>query len=312
MPYNNIISRANKAALIPLPIIGEIIKGVVTSSFVMKLARRLPDMPTGAVRMPVTSLLPIAYFVAGDTGLKETTEVNWRAVWLNAEEIACIVPISSAVLDDQNYNIWDECKPLIVEAIGATFDGAVLFGTAAPAAWPLDVAAAATAAGNNFAFPTGPDLYDDVLGPGGMFSLVEADGYMINGSVAEVPFKSQLRGLRAATGELIFSPSVQQAGAYVLDTSPIEFVDNGSWVGATGHLISGDWRQLVYSLRQDITWKLLDQAVIQDAAGNIVYNLAQQDMVAIRVIMRIAWNVPNPVNRLQPGLAARYPFGLLT
>ena len=76
-------------------------------------------------------------------------------------------------------------------------------------------------------------------------------------------------------------------------------------------LISGDWTQLVYAMRQDITYKVLDQAVIQDAAGNIVYNLAQQDMVAMRCVMRLGWNVPNPINQIQPTEASRYPFALL-
>ena len=47
-------------------------------------------------------------------------------------------------------------------------------------------------------------------------------------------------------------------------------------------------QQLVYSIRQDITVKILDQGVIQDPeTKDIVYNLAQQDMIALRVVMRL-------------------------
>jgi len=76
-------------------------------------------------------------------------------------------------------------------------------------------------------------------------------------------------------------------------------------------MILGEWDKLVWSLRQDITYDLFDQAVIQDATGAIVYNLAQQDMVALRAVMRIGWQVPNPINRLETTAADRYPFAAL-
>ena len=76
-------------------------------------------------------------------------------------------------------------------------------------------------------------------------------------------------------------------------------------------MILGEWDKLVWSLRQDITYDIFDQAVIQDATGAIVYNLAQQDMVALRAVMRIGWQVPNPINRLQETEANRYPFAAL-
>jgi hypothetical protein len=69
--------------------------------------------------------------------------------------------------------------------------------------------------------------------------------------------------------------------------------------------------QFVVGVRQDITWKLLDQAVIQDNTGAIVYNLAQQDMVAMRMTMRVGWQVANTINYDQPVEASRYPAGVL-
>ena len=71
----------------------EILKTVAQTNPLMQLARRLPDMPTSRTRMPVMSALASAYFVSGDTGLKQTTEVQWASRYIDAEEIAALVPI---------------------------------------------------------------------------------------------------------------------------------------------------------------------------------------------------------------------------
>ena len=44
--------------------------------------------------------------------------------------------------------------------------------------------------------------------------------------------------------------------------------------------------------------------------GEIVYNLAQDDMVALRVVMRLGWEIPNPVNALDE-TETRFPFASL-
>jgi len=105
---------------------------------------------------------------------------------------------------------------------------------------------------------------------------------------------------------------MQETTRYELDGVPVEFPLNGAIDPEQSLLISGDFSQLVWAVRQDISYKILDQAVIQDADGKIIYNLAQQDMVALRAVMRIGWELPNPVNRVNPDDNTRYPFAVLT
>jgi len=310
-----LIDRTGAEALIPEDASKEIVQGVPVYSTIMQLATKAPNMPRNQRRIPVLSTLPTAYFVNGDTGLKQTSSQAWANKFFDAEELAVIIPIPEAVLDDVDYDIWGEVKPRIMEALGIAFDQAVLFGTNAPASWPTNVLTSATAAGNVVALGTGADLYDDLLGEDGVISLIEQDGYMATGHIAATIMRGRYRGLRDMLGNPIFKPlvkeGVQGATRYELDGSEVLFPKNGAILTGQALQFSGDFRQLVYAMRQDITYKILTEAVIQDGTGAIVYNLAQQDMVALRAVMRLAWQVPNPINRINP-TATRYPIGVLT
>lgn len=307
---NNKIDRSGAEALIPEDASREIIQGIPKYSAIMQLATKAPNMSRKQRRVPVLSTLPTAYFVDGDTGLKQTSEQAWGNKYFNAEELAVIIPIPEAVLDDVDYDIWGEVKPRIMEAMGVAFDQAVLFGTNAPSSWPTNILAAATAAGKVVTLGTGTDLYDDLLGENGVISMVEESGYMATGHVGAMNMRGKYRSLRATDGTPIFKTSVQGSTSYELDGAPIFFPENGSMDPSQALQFSGNFKQIVYAMRQDITYKILDQAVIQDATGKIVYNLAQQDMVALRAVIRLAWQVPNPINRLDPS-ANRYPIAAL-
>ena len=311
MPYNSQISRSDAEALIPEDVQREIVQGVVEQSTVLRLGKKLANMTRNQRRMPVLSLFPTGYFVTGDSGLKKTTDIQWENKYINAEEIAVIAPIPEAVLDDVDYDIWGELKPQIVAEFGRVFDAAVMFGDNAPTDWPTDLLAGAVAAGNDVTLGTGADLYTDLMEEDGVIAALESDGFMSSGAVAGLSMRAKLRGVRDADGGLIFQRSMQEKAGYTLDGEPIYFPRNGSWDSTQAHLIAGDWTKLVYSIRQDITYKILTEAVIQDASGNIVYNLAQQDMVALRAVMRLGWQVPNPINRIQETEANRYPFAAL-
>ena len=312
MPFGNIIDRNAAGALIPAETAAKVFTGVTETSAVMKLATRAQDMPTNVTIQPVLSSLPIAYFVNGDTGLKQTTDMAWGSVNFVAEEIAAIVPIPESVLSDSQYPIWEQVRPKMEEALGLAFDNAVLYGVNRPTTWPQAIVTAATAAGHSIALPAFADLYDALLSDGGLISLVEQDGFAVTGHLAPLRTKARLRSVRDGNGNPIFRTGMQGKSGYELDGEPCIFPRNGLMNAANTIDVAGDWQQLLYCFRQDLTWKLLTEAVIQDNAGNIVFNLAQQDMVALRVVMRVAWQLPNPVNRVNPNPATRYPFAILT
>lgn len=294
-----ITSRADAEALIQEQLISTIQQDAPKQSIFMQLARKLPNMTSKQTRIPVLDMLPMAYWVNGDTGFKGTTNQAWDNVFLTAEELAVIVPIPEAVVDDASFDIMGEIQPRVMEAIGQRVDSATIFGVNKPASWRADILTTARQAGNNVAPGTSPKYYDLIMGEGGVIGKVEESGRMVTGAVASMSMRSKLRGIKDNDGRPIFKSDMQGATQYALDGAPMYFPQNGSFDQKRAQLIVGDFSQAVYAIRQDVTVKILDQGVIQDPeTKQIIYNLAQQDMIALRVVFRMGWALPNPATRM--------------
>ena len=311
MPYNNTISRSEASALIPEEVAKEIVTHLPSQSAALTMFRSVP-MGRAQQRIPAESALAVAYWVAGDTGLKQTSEMNWANLYLNAEELAVIVTIAEAVLDDAAFDIWAAVRPNLVEAIGRALDAAVFLGTNKPASWPTAIVPGAVAAGNTATEGMTADKGGIMGDLSAVFATVEADGFDVNGVIANRTIKGKLRNARATTGEaLADAPPSNGTEAYGV---PVTYPMRGLWPTGAGAVeaIAGDFTQGILGVRQDITFKVLDQAVIQDGTGAIQFNLAQQDMIALRVTARFAFQVPNPLTYDQANPASRYPFGVLS
>ena len=306
-----IIDRTGADSLIPEERAREIIQGVVTQSAVLQRGRKLPNMSSKTYKMPVLDMLPIAYFVDGDTGTKKTTKQAWDKKVITAEEIAVIVPIPEAVLDDSDYDIWGEVRPRIVEAFGKVIDGAILFDVNKPTTWRDGIVTTATKANFVVTLADGDNLYDKIMSEDGVISKVEESGYFVNGHMADISMRAKLRGLKDTTGQPIFKSDMQNGTTYSLDGSPMTFPNNGAFDRSKALMISGDYNQLVYAIRQDITFKRFTEGVVQNTDGTIAYNLMQNDMVALRAVMRLGWEIPNPINSVQSDKTKRCPFAIL-
>lgn len=307
----SIIDRSGAESLIPTQESNKIIQGAITQSAVLSRGRRLANMTSRQYKMPVLDMLPIAYFVNGDTGQKQTTKQQWDKKYITAEEIAVIVPIPEAVLDDSEYDIWAEVRPRITEAFGKVIDSAILFGVNKPTSWRNDVVATATAAGAIVTLGSADNLYDKIMSEDGVIAKVENCGYFVNGHMADISMRAKLRGLKNTNGDPLFKSDLQGSTQYALDGSPMVFPNNGAFDKSKALMISGDFSQLVYSIRQDITFKLFTEGVVQNTDGSIAYNLMQNDMVALRAVMRLGWEIPNPINSVEKNKEKRCPFAVM-
>jgi HK97 family phage major capsid protein len=294
-----VISRTDVDSLIETQVANEIFEGVIKDSKALSMFRRLPNMTSDKTKLRVLDSLPVAYFVDESTnnGRKNTTKMAWDKKFINAAELAVIVPIKENVLNDSSIDIWAEVRPRIVEAFAKKIDNAMFFGVDKPSDWRAGLVPSVITAGAEVN-ETGK-LYSDI---NDVMTKVEESGYEVNGILGGVGLKGKFRMMTDTTGQPLNTTEIGSVRR--------EFMDNGVWDKTKSTLIAGDFSQAVYAIRQDVTYKILDQAVIQDTDGSILYNLAQDDMVALRVVMRLGWEIPNPVNALNE-TETRFPFASL-
>lgn len=296
------ITKQNAEALFSEDLIAEIIQGVVKQSAALSMFRQLPNMTSNVMRMRVLDALPMAYWVdeGANNGRKNLTEAAWDNKFIVPAELAVIVPIKENVLDDASIDIWGEIRPRLVEAIGKKIDQAIFVGIDKPAAWRADLLSSIAQAGA-FVPQGSATLYSAI---NDAMTKVEESGYNPTGIVGGVDVKGKFRMMLDTAGQPIKGTEI--------DSLPKAYIDNGAWDKSKAQMIIGDFTQAVYAIRQDITYKVLDQAVIQDpSTGSIKYNLAQEDMVALRVVMRLGWEIPNPITALQPDETVRFPFAAI-
>lgn len=305
MPYNSLIDRSAADALIPTEYATEIVKATVQQSAALQLCRRA-TMQRGQQRMPVLSVLPASYWVDGDTGLKQTTSESWSGIYLNSEEIASITPVPESVIADSSFDIWNEVKEAVGQSIAQLIDQAVFSGVQKPASWPEALIPTAVAAGNVLtadSLPAEGGLVNDLAN---LLGVVEADGFEPSGYAASRALKPLLRSTRATTGEPLLGDQFTLDNVW---STPIAYAVAGTM--GTSLALAGDWSCAILGVRQDLTYKILDQAIFQDDTGKITLNLAQQDALGLRVTMRIALAVGTPATLIDSVSGPTYPFAVL-
>ena len=149
------------------------------------------------------------------------------------------------------------------------------------------------------------------MGTNGLIAKVESSGTLPNLALGAVPMRAQLRELVDADKRPLFKTDMQGSTRYALDGIPMIFPMNGAFDATKALIIMGDFSKLVYSIRQDLTFKILTEATIVDpSTKTVIYNLAQQDMVALRCVMRLGWEILDPITAYTQDENQKFPFAV--
>ena len=322
---SDFISREDALSLIRQQPANEIWQAAAQTSAALRSFRRV-NMGTRIINYPVLGAIPTASFVSGEdandvTAQKPTTSMKWGNRNLTAEELGGIVVIPENVIDDasSDFDLWAEVRPRIAEAIGGAIDAAVFFGTNAPASWPDGLVPAAIAAGNTVtegdSIPEGAGAANDLAADiNATLGMVEEDGFDPAAIFARRSLRPRVRGLRDSNNSPIYVTSLDQAGRNVPSVygSTLEYVTNGGWDDSVATLLAGDPNYAVLGIRQDLTFKFLDQAAV--TIDGTLTSLAEYDLLGLRFKMRVAFQTAESLtseNPLASGSGRAYPFAVL-
>lgn len=303
--YNDILSRSDNGAIeVPEQVAAQVISAANGESVVLQLARKV-RMPSRSYRQPVLSVLPDAYWVNGDTGMKQTTKAQWSDAVITAEPLAALVVVPDDFIQDSTVPIWSELQPLMSQAMGRAIDQAALWGVNKPASWSQSVYQQAAAAGNYVELGQGGTGKTDIEYDIAQMGLQLAnDGFQLRQVATEPGFRWKLASQRTSAGEPVYTNLAGSTG--------LEFVEstNGAW-NPEVKAIGGDWSNAIVGIRTDMTFTLHTDAVITDDDGKVVFNAMQQDSTVGRFVMRVGFVVANPATHNSTVASARSPFSLL-
>ena len=295
--------------LIPTEVQSAVIQAVTESSVALQLAQTQP-MPMAAATIPVLGSFPTAGWI-GTGDRKPITQMNWTAEHIKAEEIAATIDVPTVYIDDAGFPLWESIQPRMVEALALALDEAVLFGTGAPASFPVGgVFANSTAV----ALPAAPE--NDIAGLfNAALATVEAQGMDPTGHAADVVTRSLLRGARTTTGEPLYVPSIVGNMPDTVYGLPINWSRGGAFDTTKAIDLTGDWSCLRIGIRQDVQVDQSAEAVLADSTGKVIVSAFQDDKIIMRIHARFGCVIGKPVTHKAPAGAipwAHIPPGLVS
>jgi HK97 family phage major capsid protein len=270
--------------------IAETMYGVARREFLY-----LPFTGPGNSRKIPTLASSVTVFWTDESAVKGGTNPTFGIVTQTLKKLAAIVPLTEELIEDSAVNITQLVAQLFAEAVAKEEDTQFFMGTGSPWTGLLNngsINIVNLGAGEGFADVTADDLLDMIdETPAG--ALAGAKFYLHRHML------SVIRKLKDVTsGQYIYQrpgeglPGTIWDYPYVL----VEAFPTNTTTGLNKPLLGFGNLKLaaVFGDKQQIRVKLLDQATITDGDGSTVINLAEQDMIALRMEERVGYVVAIP------------------
>jgi HK97 family phage major capsid protein len=278
--------------LIPTELMTEVLRIAQTFGLARSSMRYLPFSGPGNERkIPVLGSSVKVEWV-NEKGKKPASQPSFGLVTQTLKALAGTCLFTEEILEDSAINLTTLVAELFVEAVAKEEDIQFFTGTGLP--WTgvlnngqVNIAYQAVAGVANL-------TADDLLGmidatPSG--ALAGAKFYM-NRTVLSV-----IRKLKGVDGQYIYQNPGQGQPATIWDYPVVtsDAFPTASAVSGTPYILFGNLQLgCIFGDKQQMRTKLLDQATLTDSDGQTEINLAEQDMLALRIVERVGYVVALP------------------
>jgi HK97 family phage major capsid protein len=261
------------------------------------LARRdmlyLPFSGPGNSRQIPTLGTSVKVFWTGEGVKKTSTQPKFELVTQTLKKLAAIVPMTEEILEDSAINLTQLLGMLFAEAIAKEEDLQFFAGIGAPWTGVLNNGSV------NIVYQTTGGVAN--LTADDLLNMIDATP---TGALAGAKFYlnrtvlSVIRKLKDLDGNYIYQapgnglPATIWNYTYELsDAFPLA----ADVVDGSPYILFGNLKQgCIFGDKQQIRAKLLDQATVTDTDDQTEINLAEQDMVALRIVERVGYVVALP------------------
>lgn len=253
------------------------------------LARRdmryLPFSGPGNSRVIPALGTAVKVFWTGEGAKKKSTQPKFSVITQTLKKLAAIVPMTEEIIEDSAVNLNTLIAELFAEAVGKEEDLQFFSGVGNP--W--------TGIMNNPDVNKIASSVDDIAAD----DLLAMQDTMPSGALNGAKYYmhrtvlSKLRKLKDSQNRYIFEgpsgSSVQTLWNYPVETNDC-FPTAAEVETGAGFVIFGNLKiSCVFGDKQQLRVKLLTEASITDSDDTTAINLAEQDMIALRVVERVGY-----------------------
>jgi HK97 family phage major capsid protein len=265
-----------------------------------KEMRYLPFTGEGNSRKIPALASSVSVTWTDEAGDKQSTAPTFSIVTQTLKKLAAIVPMTEEIIEDSTINLTALIAELFAEAVAKEEDEQFFNGDGTVWTGILNNGSVnvVNIAGTDPAAVTAEDML--ALIDGQPTGALEGSKFYMHRSVF-----SKIRSLREdavssgdGAGAYLVSHPTSSAPASIWGY-PIELSDAFPAVSVTGNskpfIAFGNLKKAaIFGDKQQLRVKLLDQATVNDTTNAATLNLAQQDMIAVRIVERVGYVLALP------------------
>jgi HK97 family phage major capsid protein len=293
-------SGAGGGYLVPDELLKEVLRIAEKQyGFARRNFRYLPFSGPGNSRKIPTLSASVSVYWTDEGVAKTSSQPTFGLVTQTLKKLATIVPLTEEILEDSAINLTELVAELFAEAVAKEEDVQFLTGSGSPWTGLLNNTSV-----NTKTMATGDTAHTDITADYLLDMIDETPSGALPGSKFLLHRKvlSVVRKLKDSNGAPIFQRAGDGIPATIWDF-PFETSDAMPSTAAanTPFVLFGNFRVgAVFGDKQEIRTKLLTEATIGEVSSGTI-NLAEQDMIALRMVERVGYvaAVPTAITRLK-------------